>query len=53
MEKKNEGIENKIIHRDFNCTVDKMDRDSGNTNHVIPVMSCQKLIVDNGLKDLW
>ena len=26
MENKNEGNENKIILRDFNCTIDKMDR---------------------------
>ena len=26
MENKNEGNENKIILRDFNCTTDKMDR---------------------------
>ena len=30
MEKKNEGNENKIIFRDFNCTVNKMDRYGGN-----------------------
>ena len=41
LEKKNERNENKIILRDFICTMDKMDWDSGNTNHVIPIMSCK------------
>ena len=57
MENKNEGNENKIILGDFNCTMDKMDRDSENkiqrlyrycSNYAL-----SKLIVDNGLEDLW
>ena len=57
MENKNEGKENKIILGDFNCTIDHMDRDGGDktqrlyrsfSNHVF-----SKLIVDNGLEDLW
>ena len=30
MENKNEGNENKIILGDFNCTMDKMERDDRN-----------------------
>ena len=30
MENKIEGNEKKILLRDFNCTMDKMDRDCGN-----------------------
>ena len=41
MQNKNARNENKIILRDFICTMDKMDWDSGNTNHVIPIMSCK------------
>ena len=55
MENENEGNENKIILGDFNCNMDKMDRDGRNKAlykcHFNYVQS--KLIVDNGLKDLW
>ena len=54
MENKNEGDENKIILGDFNCTMDKMERDGRNKtpykcnfNYAL-----SKLIVDNGLEDL-
>ena len=56
MENKNEESENKIILGDFNCTTDKMERDCGNK---IQLYRCRfnyalsKLIVDNGLEDLW
>ena len=30
MQNKNEGNENKIIHGDVNCTMDKIDRDGEN-----------------------
>ena len=30
MENKNEGNETKIMHGDFNCTMDKIDRDGEN-----------------------
>ena len=33
MENKNEGNENKIILGDFNCTMDKMERDGRNRAH--------------------
>ena len=39
MENKNEGNENKIILGDFNCTMDKMERDGRNKN--ISIMPCQ------------
>ena len=35
MENKNEGNENKIILRDFNCTKDKMDRCGGNKTQML------------------
>ena len=54
MENKNEGSENKIIPGDFNCIMDKMERDSRNKTlyrfHFNYALS--KLIVDNGLGDL-
>ena len=43
MENKNEGNENKIILGDFNCTMNKMERDGRNkTLYVISIMPCQK-----------
>ena len=57
MENKNEGNENKIILGDFNCTMDKMDRDGENkTQRLYRCCSnyaLSKLIKDNGLGDLW
>ena len=55
MEHKNEGNENKIILGDFTCTIDKMERDGRNkTLHKCHFnYALSKLIVDNGLKDLW
>ena len=45
MENKNEGNKNKMILGDFNCTMDKMDRDGGNKTQnfidVVPIMPCQ------------
>ena len=54
---KNEGNENKIMLGGLNCTMDKIDRDGENKTRRL--YSCcsnyamSKLIVDNGLKDLW
>ena len=57
MQNKNVGNENKIMLGDLNCTMDKTDRDGENktqrlyrccANYVLP-----KLIVDNGIEDLW
>ena len=57
MQNKNEGNENKIMLGDLNCTMDKIDRDGENkiqrlyrcsSNYVL-----SKLIVDNGIEDLW
>ena len=54
---KNDGNENKIILGNLNCTMDKIDRNGENktqrlyrccSNYVL-----SKLIVDNGLEDLW
>ena len=57
MENKNEGNESNIILGDFNCTNDKMDTDGGNkTQRLYRCCSnyaLSKLIVDNGLEDLW
>ena len=56
MGNKNQGSENKIILRDFNCTMDKMDR--GGTNKTQILHRCRssyalsKLIMYNRLKDL-
>ena len=54
---KNKGNENKIILEDFNCTMDKMDRDGENKTKIL-YLCCSsyvrsKPIVDNGLEDLW
>ena len=57
MEHENEGNENKITLEDFNCTMYKMDRDGENKTQRL-YWCCSsyvlsKLIVDNGLEDLW
>ena len=45
MGNKNQGSENKIILRDFNCTMDKMGRGGGNKTQIlyrfVPIMPCQ------------
>ena len=57
MQNKNDGNENKIIHEDLNCTMDKIDRDG--QNKIQRLHRCcynyalSKLIADNGLEDLW
>ena len=38
MENKNKENENKIIFEDFNCTMDKMDRDGENKTQILLVM---------------
>ena len=56
MKNKNKGNENKIILEDFNCTMDKIDRDSENKTQILWCSSSyalSKLILDNGLEDLW
>ena len=54
---KNEEHGSKITLGDFNCTMDKMDRDGGSkTQRLYRCCSnyaLSKLIVDNGLEDLW
>ena len=54
MEKK-KGNENKIILRDFHCTMDRMDRDDGNKTQIIYKFHSNyilsKLIVDNMLEE--
>ena len=51
MKNKNEGNENKIILGDFNSTIDKMRRYSGNkTQKLYRCCSNYVLIVDNCLK---
>ena len=56
MEKKKKGNENKIILEDFNCTMDKMDRNGENKTQKLywccSSYALSKLIVDNGLEDL-
>ena len=57
MKNKNNGNQNKKILEDFNWTMDKMDRDG--ENKTLRIYRCRsnyalsKVIVDNGLKDLW
>ena len=55
MENKNEGKENKIILGEFNCTMDKMERDSRKKTlyRCCFNYALSKLIVDNALEDLW
>ena len=57
MQNKNEGNENKIMLGVLNCTMDKIDRDGENkTQRLYRCCSnyaLSKLIVDNGLEDLW
>ena len=55
-ENKDKGNENKILE-DFNCTMDKMDRDGENKTQRLcwccSSYALSKLIVDNELADLW
>ena len=57
MQNKNEGNENKIMLGVLNCTMDKIDRVGENkTQRLYRCCSnyaLSKLIVDNGLEDLW
>ena len=57
MQNKNEGNENKIRLGALNCTMDKIDRVGENkTQRLYRCCSnyaFSKLIVDNGLDDLW
>ena len=57
MENKTEGNENKILLGDFNCTLDKIDRDEGNKTRKLyrchSNFALSKIVVDNGLEDLW
>ena len=56
MKNKSEENENKVILEEFNCTMDKMDRDGGNKTQRFfrygANYALSKLIVDNGLEDL-
>ena len=57
VQNKNERSENKIILGDLNCTMDKIDRDGENKKQILYRYcynyTLSKLIVDNGLEDLW
>ena len=57
MQNKNEGNENKIMLGDLNCTMDKIGRDGENKTQRLygccSNYSLSKLIVDNGIEDLW
>ena len=54
---KSEGIKNKIILREFNCTMDKMVNDGGNKTQRLyrcgSNYALLKNIVDNELENLW
>ena len=57
MENRNKGNENKIILGDFNCSMDKMDRDGENKTQRLywfcSNYALSKFIVNHGLEDLW
>ena len=57
IENKTEGNENKIIIGDFNCTLEKIDRDEGNKTQkryrCHSLFALSKVIMDNGFEDLW
>ena len=57
MKNKNKGNENKIILEDFNCTMDKINRDGENKTQRLywccSSYALSKIIVDNGFEDLW
>ena len=57
LQNKNEGNENKIMLGDLRGTMDKIERDGENkTQRLYRCCSnyaLSKLIVDNGLEDLW
>ena len=57
MENKNEGNESKIILGDFNCTMDKMDKEDENKTQRLyrgySNNALSKLVVDNRHEDLW
>ena len=57
MQNKNEGNENKIILGDLNCTMNKIGRDGEDKIQRVyrwrSNYALWKLIVDNGLEDLW
>ena len=57
MENKHKGNEKKKILEEFNCTMDKMDWNSENKTQRLhwccSSYALSKLIVDNGLEDLW
>ena len=57
MDNKTQGNKSKILLGDFNCTIDKMDWDQRNKTQKIhryhSNFALSKIIVDNGLEDLW
>ena len=57
MQNKIEGNRNKIMLGDLNCTMDKIDRDGENKTQILyrccSNYALSKLILDNGLEDLW
>ena len=57
MKNKNERNGNKIILGDFNCTMDKINRDGENETQILYRCSANyllsKLLLDNELEDLW
>ena len=50
-------MKNKIILGDFNCTMDKLDKDGGNKTQRLyrfrSINALSKLIVGNGFEDVW
>ena len=53
MQNKNEENENKIMLGDLNCTMDKIERDGENKKQRLSNYALSKLIVNNGIEDIW
>ena len=57
MQNKNKGNDNKIMHGDLNCTMDKIERDGENKKQRLyrccSNYALSKLIANNGFEDLW
>ena len=57
IETRTEGNENKILLGDFNCTLDRMERDEGKKTRknyrCHSTFALSKIVLDNGLEDLW
>ena len=53
MQNKNKENENKIMLGNLNCTMDKIERDGENKKQRLSNYALSKLIVNNGIEDIW